>query len=485
MIPKIWGILQSLRIQDILDMAITATMISVVLIWFKDRASRFVLVGISLLGLIYLIARFFQLYLTTIVLQSFFAIFLFVLVVIFQEDLRRFFERLAMWGGIRKKISYITSHHSNTEIISQTAANLARKHIGALIVIQGHDPLDRHLQGGTRLDGIVSQSLLESIFDPHSIGHDGAVVINGNRVVQFGCHLPLSVATNKYNNLGLRHTAALGLSERSDAICIVVSEEKGSISIAQGEVLREVPNASALRTALESFYASSAPVSKKSPLSRFLKENPKEKLLAIVLACILWFAFGYQGESVRRDFIVPIEYLNMSSEWTIEEPKIIEAKLTLMGPSQAFQLLNPATLKISLNLSQIHEGRQEILLTREMINNPSNISVVGIKPGQITLVASRMVSIEVPIKIITENAPPKGYYIQGLTVLPPSIEIFVPSRLRYARMEIKTEPIDLSKINTTRKIDAKLIYPPEVQFNRDNRDISSATVIAKIGKINK
>jgi YbbR domain-containing protein len=226
-------------------------------------------------------------------------------------------------------------------------------------------------------------------------------------------------------------------------------------------------------------------VSKKSPLSRFLKENPKEKLLAIVLACILWFAFGYQGESVRRDFIVPIEYLNMSSEWTIEEPKIIEAKLTLMGPSQAFQLLNPATLKISLNLSQIHEGRQEILLTREMINNPSNISVVGIKPGQITLVASRMVSIEVPIKIITENAPPKGYYIQGLTVLPPSIEIFVPSRLRYARMEIKTEPIDLSKINTTRKIDAKLIYPPEVQFNRDNRDISSATVIAKIGKINK
>jgi YbbR domain-containing protein len=156
-----------------------------------------------------------------------------------------------------------------------------------------------------------------------------------------------------------------------------------------------------------------------------------------------------------------------------------------MGPSQAFQLLNPATLKISLNLSQIHEGRQEILLTREMINNPSNISVVGIKPGQITLVASRMVSIEVPIKIITENAPPKGYYIQGLTVLPPSIEIFVPSRLRYARMEIKTEPIDLSKINTTRKIDAKLIYPPEVQFNRDNRDISSATVIAKIGKINK
>ena len=229
------AIIKSIRIQDILDVMIIALMIFALLTWFKTRASRFVLIGIILLGGVYIAARFFQLYLTTIVLQSFFAILLFVLVVIFQEDLRGFFERLAMLGNIGKKFQSLSELKGTAEIIAQTAATLAKKRIGALIVLQGNDPLDRHINGGTSLDGIVSEPLLESLFDPHSIGHDGAVIINGNRITKFGCHLPLSINTSKYGNIGLRHTAALGLSERSDAICIVVSEEKGTISLASLE----------------------------------------------------------------------------------------------------------------------------------------------------------------------------------------------------------------------------------------------------------
>ncbi len=95
--------IKSIRFQDILDIIIIALMIFALLTWFKTRASRFVLIGILLLGGVYIAARFFQLYLTTIVLQGFFAILLFVLVVIFQEDLRGFFERLALLGNIGKK----------------------------------------------------------------------------------------------------------------------------------------------------------------------------------------------------------------------------------------------------------------------------------------------------------------------------------------------------------------------------------------------
>ncbi len=241
MIENALTMLQHFRIQDILDIAIISVMISALLIWFKDRASRFVFLGITLLGVIYLLARFFQLYLTTVVLQAFFAILLFVLVVIFQEDLRRFFERLALLGRFRKKFFTVAAFNESAEIIAQTAADLARKKVGALIVLQGEDPLDRHLTGGNNLDGLLSQPLLESIFDPHSIGHDGAVLVDGNRVMRFGCHLPLSANAAQHGNLGLRHTAALGLSERSDAICIVVSEERGSISLAKGERIGRSP----------------------------------------------------------------------------------------------------------------------------------------------------------------------------------------------------------------------------------------------------
>jgi uncharacterized protein (TIGR00159 family) len=478
MIDSIWTLLQSIRIQDIFDIAIISVMISALLIWFKDRASRFVLLGISLLGFIYIVAKFFQLYLTTVVLQGFFAILLFVLVVIFQEDLRRFFERLAILGIIRKKTPYTTPHEHTAEIITQTVADFARKRIGALIVIQGNDPLGRHLSGGTELNGVLSEPLLESIFDPHSIGHDGAVVIDGNTVVRFGCHLPLSQNIGSFGISGLRHTAALGLSERSDAICIVVSEERGTISIARREQIKEVASASALKGELESYYRSKTPLTKPGTVSLWLKENTKEKVIAIFLACVLWIIFGYQKESIYKDFSVPVEYLNVPSEWFIEEPKIRDAKIMLAGTSQAFQLLNTEALKVSLNLSQIQEGKQDVMLTKEMINTPSNISVVVIKPSRITVTASKFVRVSVPVEVVTENEPGPGIIVQKITASPSSLRVLVPTRQLRNDIKIKTAPIDLRALTSTTTFKPKLVIPPEVQF--EGKKTPSIDVVIKI-----
>jgi diadenylate cyclase len=452
------------RIQDILDIAIISVMISVLLIWFKDRASRFVFLGITLLGVIYLLARFFQLYLTTVVLQAFFAILLFVLVVIFQEDLRRFFERLALLGRFRKKLFAVTVFNESAEIIAQTTADLARNKVGALIVLQGKDPLDRHLTGGNNLDGLLSQSLLESIFDPHSIGHDGAVLIDGNRLMRFGCHLPLSANAAQHGNLGLRHTAALGLSERSDALCIVVSEERGSISLARGERIEEIANASALRIELEAFFAKRMPLAKPRPIIRWLKENPREKVIAFILACMLWVVFGYQRETIRRDFIVPIQYLNVPVEWVLEEPKITEAKVMLTGPAQAFQLLHPDSLTISLDLKQLRPGAQEITLSRDMVKVPSNLVVSSITPERIRIITSRLLPLTVPVEVLTENAPPQGLTVQNITATPPEVKVLIPRRLRGKRIRVLTEPIDLSLLDVQKIFTPSLRYPPDIQF---------------------
>jgi diadenylate cyclase len=464
MIDNALAMLNTLRIQDILDIAIISVMISALLIWFKDRASRFVFLGITLLGVVYILARFFQLYLTAVVLQAFFAILLFVLVVIFQEDLRRFFERLALLGSFRKRFFEVSAFNESTEILAETAADLARKKIGALIVLQGKDPLDRHLTGGSNLDGILSQPLLESIFDPHSIGHDGAVLVDGNRVMRFGCHLPLSENAARHGSLGLRHTAALGLSERSDAICIVVSEERGSISLAKGERIQEIPNASALRIDLEAFFARRAPLAKTGSMVRWLKENQREKVIAIVLACTLWFVFGYQRETVRREFVVPIEYRNAPTEWVLEEPKATEAKIMLMGHDQAFQLLHQEDLKISLDLAQLQPGRQEVALTAAMVKTPSNIVVAGISPERITIVTSRLISMTVPIEVLTENIPPKGVVVQNITATPAEARILIHRKLRGKRIRILTEPIDLAQLDVQRAFTPSLRYPPDIQF---------------------
>lgn len=276
MLDTLLTIYHSFRIQDFFDIIIISALIYVLLIWFKRSASRLVFGGIILLGTIYTVARLFHLYLTSMVFQGFFAILLIALVVIFQEEIRRFFERLATWGSIRKIRGKVgrPPQHKDVEILVESIADLAAKKIGALIVLQGRDPLGRHLKGGYELDGILSQPLLASIFDVHSIGHDGAVIIDKSRVVKFGCHLPLSLDANKFARLGLRHTAALGLSERCDALCIVVSEERGTITTICEEQLKVIDNPTKLSVILEKFYEKKSPSKGMQPVSYWVKKIP-------------------------------------------------------------------------------------------------------------------------------------------------------------------------------------------------------------------
>lgn len=442
-------VITGVRIQDVLDVAIIAGMIFALLMWFKTRASRFVLFGVLLLGGVYLAARFFQLYLTLMVLQGFFAILLFVLVVIFQEDLRGFFERLAMLGNLRKEAQPLTALEKAANIIAETAGDLAKKRIGALIVIQGKDPLDRHLTGGITLQGEISEPLLASIFDPHSQGHDGAVVIKDDRIMMFGCHLPLSVNIARYEPIGLRHTAALGLTERSDAVCVVVSEERGTISVAEGGKLTVIPGASALYEVLKKHYAQYRSAPSKRPVWAWLRANTKEKIIAIGLACILWAAFGYQRDMVRRDFIIPVEYKNIPHNWQIDEPQLAEARVILQGPEQAFRLLNERALRLSLDLAPIADKKREFTLTREMVNAPSNLTVAEINPVKVRVYASRLVPATLAVHVVTRNALPGDLIVQRISVQPASVRALIHPRIRPEEVRLETEPLDLQTISSS------------------------------------
>jgi uncharacterized protein (TIGR00159 family) len=475
---SVLAVIKSIRIQDILDVIIIAIMIFTLLTWFKTRASRFVLIGITLLGGVYLAARFFQLYLTTIVLQSFFAISLFVLVVIFQEDLRGFFERLGLLGNIGKNFPSLSELKGSAEIIAQTAANLAKKRIGALMVLQGIDPLERHINGGTSLDGLVSEPLLESLFDPHSIGHDGAVIINGDRVTKFGCHLPLSVNTSKYVNIGLRHTAAIGLSERSDAMCIVVSEEKGTISLAYLENLTVIPSAAVLHETLKQFYIRNTPGEKLHPFFNWFRENTKEIIIAIFMACLLWIVFGYQRDIVRRDFIVPVEYKNIPQTWQIDEPQVTETKVILQGPEQAFRLLDERALKLSLDLSAVIDNKREFTLTKEMINAPSNLMVADIVPAKIHVYTSKSIPWTFPVQINTQKSLPGNLSLQKISVTPSKVRVLIGSQAKPEQIKIETEPIDLQKIFFTTTLHTKIVLPAGVSF--PDGQSPAASVLIKV-----
>jgi len=458
-------LLTSFRILDLLDILLIGIAFYGLLVWFRKTRSRLVLAGIGLLGIVYFVSRWLQLYMTAVLLQSLFAVIIFAFIVLFQEELRRFFERLALWGGFRKKAPTFSSEHE-IEVLAQTAVNLTRRKIGALIVLQGAEPLERHIQGGVRLDGILSEQLLESISDPHSSGHDGAIVIDRGTVVQFGCHLPLSSNFREFGNLGLRHTAALGLSEVSDCLCIVLSEERGSISIAYNGELKVLDNAAQLKVMLDDYFAKTSPGDRKPAFSWF-RAHFAEKAVAIIMAILVWVGLGYQREIVQRDFTVPIEYRNIAPEWVIEEPKILDAKVMLMGPEQAFRLFDASTLKISLDLASLKQGGQEIPLTKEMIKTPRSLSLTGLKPDRIYITAYKLQPRSYPVEIKTSGTPPAGVVLQKIEVSPSSVTALVPPKLLKNGLRITTKPIDLRQITASTTIASEIDYPAEVRFPAD------------------
>jgi len=466
-----------IRLADFFDIAIIAGLIYVILAWFKKTTSRFILIGIIILGLIYGLARFFELYLTEYVFHGFFAILLITLVIIFQEDLRRFFERVALWGTFRKRSTPLVSEE-HINILTQVATSLAHKRHGALIVIRGDEYLDRHIEGGTVLDGKLSEALLESIFDPHSIGHDGAVIIENGSVARFGCHLPLSLNTGKLRNLGLRHTAALGLAERSDALCIVISEERGTIAVALHEKLIRLRSVEQLTPLLQIFYRKRSPKTTQKKWVRWVRENPWEKAIALILACSLWFAFGYQAESIRRDVIVPIEYRNLLTDWVIKEPKPKEASVSLTGSQQAFGLLDTKTLKLVLDLSELREGSQSFLLSRDLVRHPSNLSVVGIQPERIKLTAHKMVPVDIPVRIRTTGTIREGFVLSNTQADPTTVTVKALLKNKKS-IRIFTEPIDLTSIVETATLTPKLVFPPNVQFMDDRAPEVKVTLTVK------
>jgi uncharacterized protein (TIGR00159 family) len=226
---------------DVLDVLVVAIIFYGILLWLKQRRSRVVVLGCAVVAGLYVCARVFGMYLTLSFFHAGFTAILVSLVIVFQDDLRRAFERLAYAQAFSRN-EQTTLAATTLDLIVEALSTLAENQIGALVVFEGREPLDRHTRGGIALDGQMSFPLLYSLFHPESPGHDGAVIISGDRIKAFAVHLPLSTHLTEVGQTGTRHTAALGLAERSDALVVVVSEERGTISVAEaGQLEQSVP----------------------------------------------------------------------------------------------------------------------------------------------------------------------------------------------------------------------------------------------------
>jgi len=369
----------AITVAEVIDIVCVAILLYVAMVWAQHTRAAFVVRGILILSGVYMMARYLDLQMIAWIFQAFFAIFLVVIVVIFQEELRQMFERVALWSLGRH--TRFGPPSDTTDILVRTIADLVRDKIGALIVIRGKDPLERHITGGILLDGKLSVPLLRSIFEPHSPGHDGAVLIDKDRLLRFAAHLPLSKNLAQTAHVGTRHSAALGLAELCDALCLVVSEERGTITIASNGRLRQLDSPQELPVAIHSFLSDKFPAQEPSHLRLHLvRENWLAKALSICLAIGLWYLFVPGSKIVEVSYKVPVTVENLPANLQLEaiDPPVISA--TFSAPRRTFYLIDRKKIRVSANAALAELGRRTFALSEQDLRYPKELTLQEFTP---------------------------------------------------------------------------------------------------------
>ena len=236
-------------IKDLIDVVLVALMLFYLYKFMKESGSLNLFIGILVIVAIWIfVSQIFQMRLLGGILDTLVNVGALALIVIFQDDIRRFLRDVGSQRRVRRVLDFLakknnttTTDHTEMMPIVMACMNMAKRKEGALIVIEQTNKLNEVIKTGETVDANINQLLIENIFFKNSPLHDGAMIISQKRIVAAGCLLPVSHSMDIPKSLGLRHRAALGISQETDALAIVVSEETGAIPVAhRGELHRRL-----------------------------------------------------------------------------------------------------------------------------------------------------------------------------------------------------------------------------------------------------
>lgn len=271
----VWNVFHRLSLADFFDIALVAVIIYEILILTRDTRGSAVLKGLLLLLLVVGVSSFLGFTALNWLLMNVINNGAVVLVILFQPELRKALEQIGRGAHLEKLHGETTKEGDKViEEIIRCLTNLSRRHVGALIVFERKTGLKDVIETGITIDAEISTQLLENIFEPNTPLHDGAVIVRGSRVAAGACILTLTEGSGISHDLGTRHRAAIGVSENTDAMVLIVSEETGIISMAMGGKLSRHLDAKALREILGQQYTTST---RQSLLATWFKRSEKKE----------------------------------------------------------------------------------------------------------------------------------------------------------------------------------------------------------------
>ncbi len=370
------------RWQSVVDFVVLTAALYIVLRWAqRARALRVALVVLGLHAGA-LLARHFDLVLTSWVLDGAAILAVVVLLLVFQAELRRFFMRLDSLLNWRSEAA---SRLSETyQAIGRAAFRLAGASVGALIVIVRRNAVAELVSGGIVLEAAVSAEILEAIFQKTSPVHDGAVIVRGDRIVRAAAVLPLTDRERVPSYYGTRHRAAMGLSERCDALVVVASEERGEVTLMEARRMVRFDDEQKLAQTLQKLCAQPAD-GMGSKVRQWLFSNLRVKLAATGLAAAIWSTSFLSTGTTVRTVSVPVQFVSVPAGMDVAAPSTDRLDVQVRGSAWLMDSVSLTRLVASFNLRGAHAGTLNLAVESGSFNLPPGIVMEHVAPPRITV----------------------------------------------------------------------------------------------------
>ena len=384
------------------------------------------------------------------------------LIVIFQPELRKLLER--MMSLRRREMG--DEGADLAQMIGEAVFSLAGRKRGAILVLPGKEPIRESTSGGFSLNADPSLPLIASIFDPNSPGHDGALVIDSGRMTRFGVRLPISKTNALSNDYGTRHHAAMGLSEATDALVIVVSEERGRVTtFRQGQEGRVDDTDSLGAVIIDHMKITSSYTFEVQGWKQKKWVLAAEFGLSLLLAVVFWSTVILSQMEIReKGMAVPIEYKAIPENLTLSGEKPIEMKVFLGGPRSELDKIESSQLSVTMDLSKSSPGRQSLLITDENIRLPKGVRLLEARPAMLSLLLEEIVEIDLLVRAQLVGRLPPGLKLKSIEVEPRAVTVLSPaSEGKGKDISLITTPIYLEGINEDARLFCKIIAPPGIK----------------------
>jgi uncharacterized protein (TIGR00159 family) len=374
--------MHSARWQSVVDFVVLGFALYALLRWSEQaRAFR---IALGIVGLLTgaLLARHLDLIITSWVLEAAGLVTVLLLLMVFQAELRRELMRLdrVLRFGLRR--SSVLALDSRT--IGKAAFILAKARLGALIVIVRHDPVSELVDAGIALGAEISVETLEAIFQKDSPLHDGAAIIEDDRISRVNAVLPLTQRADVPNFYGTRHRAAMGLAERCDALVITVSEERGEVTLMQGRDSRRIPDQEELVHVLHALQKP-AKISLSARVRRALVSNLRLKLVAAGLAAVIWIVSFLATATTVRIVGVPVQFSNVPPGLEISEQSATRLEVQLRGNPWLMESSSITNLVANFDLRGVRQGWMTLRVSPEDLDLPPGVTVERAFPKTLSI----------------------------------------------------------------------------------------------------